>query len=120
MRDGKGKRSGRLLRPAESLQNSVGFSRKTHTLWKGALCATNGAVGKNAGVSFAKKERSQIISPNHEIVIWVKVKVGESLFCQAEKSLSGIRTKKQEWMSERKNSSRGPGNSWFYFKSGQI
>ena len=72
-----------LLRPAKSVQNGAGFSRKTGTNWacqkgKSGLSATEKAVGKNAGAALAKRKRNKAVCPKHQIMRWERVKVGES------------------------------------------
>ena len=72
-----------LPRPAKSVQNGAGFSRKTGTYWacrkgKSGLSVTERAVGKNAGTALAKRKRNRAICPKHHIMRWERVKVGES------------------------------------------
>ena len=78
---GKGREAAVLLvlsRPAESLQNGVGFRRKAWTIWacrigKSGIDVTKWAVGKNAEASFAKTKRNRAIRPNHDIVRWERI-----------------------------------------------
>ena len=72
-----------LPRPAKSVQNGAGFSRKTGTNWacgkgKSGLSATERAVGKNAGAALAKNKRNRAVCPEYQIMRGERVKVGES------------------------------------------
>ena len=53
--------------------NKLGLPKR-----KSGLSATKRAVGKNARASFAIKKRNKVISPDHQIVTWERVKVSES------------------------------------------
>ena len=60
-----------LPRPRKSIQNGAGFSGKTRTYWacrngKSGLSATERAVGKNAGASFAKRKKA--VCPEYQIM----------------------------------------------------
>ena len=84
-----------LPRPAKSVQNGAGFSRKTRTYWacrkgKSGISATERAVGKNAGAAFAKRKRNRAASPKHQIMRGERVKVGES---RTLARVRGIRTR---------------------------
>ena len=72
-----------LPRPAKSVQNGAGFSRKTGTYWacrkgKSGLNATERAVGKNAGAALAKSKRNRAVCPEYQIMRGERVKMGES------------------------------------------
>ena len=72
-----------LPRPAKSVQNGAGFSRKTWTYWacrkgKSGLIATERAVDKNAGAALDKRKRNRAVCPKHQIMREERVKVGES------------------------------------------
>ena len=72
-----------LPRPAKSVQNGAGFSRKSGTYWacrkgKSGLSATERAVGKNAGAALAKRNRNRTVCPEYQIMRGKRVKVGKS------------------------------------------
>ena len=59
-----------LPRPAKSLQNGTGFSRKTRQAEKKEWlqCHRERAVDKYARAVFAKRERNRAVCPGHQIV----------------------------------------------------
>ena len=69
-----------LPKPAESLQNGAGLSRKTSGLPKRKEWpqATKRAVSKDARAAFSKKKRNRVISSDHKIVRRERIKVIES------------------------------------------
>ena len=82
-----------LPRPAKSVQNGAGFSRKTGTYWacrkgKSGLNATERAVGKNAGAALAKSKRNRAVCPEYQIMRGERVKMGES---------EGDQSRSMEW-----------------------
>ena len=81
-----------LPRPAKSVQNGAGFSRKTGTYWacrkgKSGLSATETAVGKNAGTALAKRKRNRAVCPEYQIMRGERVEMGESRTLAREKGI---------------------------------
>ena len=144
-----------LPRPAKNVQNGAGFSGKTGTYWacrnrKSGLSATERAVGKNAGVVFAKSKRNRAVCPENQVMRGKRVKVGESRTLMrvrgiraatrrgkgglhrerrqvpkrirraSKKSLPRTSRRKHERVSGRKSSPGRSVESWFDLKSGQI
>ena len=81
-----------LPRPAKSMQNGAGFSRKTGTYWacrkgKSGLSAAERAGGKNAGAALAKRKRNRAVCPEYQIMRGGRVKVGESRTLASERRI---------------------------------
>ena len=139
-----------LPRPAKSVQNGAGFSRKTGTYWacrkgKSGLSATERAVGKNAGAALAKRKRA--VCPEYQVMREERVKMGESRTLArvrgirvrawsgkggldregrqiprraSKKSLPRTSRRKHERGSGGKSSPGRSAESWFHSKSGQT
>ena len=85
-----------LPRPAKSVQNGAGFSRKTGTSWacrkgKSGLSATERAVSWQVGRSRpCQRKRNRAVCPEYQIMRGVRVKTGESRTLARKR---GIRTR---------------------------
>ena len=72
-----------LPRPAKSVQNGAGFSRKTGTNWacrkeESGFSATERAVGKYTGAALAKRKKNTAVCSEYQVMREERVKVGES------------------------------------------
>ena len=81
-----------LPRPAKSVQNGIGFSRKTGAYWacrkgKSGLSATERAVGKNAAAALTKRKRNRAVCPKYQIMNGERVKVCESRILARERGI---------------------------------